>query len=59
MLLEKDYPLKFSQNEDVRLREFEQQGKARLIYRDPRGRFNAYDVSAARTNGAKLSDCGV
>jgi hypothetical protein len=59
VLLEKDYPLKFSQNEDVRLREFASAGKARAIYSDPEGRFVAYDVSGARRDGARLSECGV
>jgi hypothetical protein len=57
VLLERDYPLKFSQNEDKRLAEFEQQGRARVIFRDPRGRFAAYDVRGARTEGAHLGDC--
>jgi len=59
VLLEKDYPLKFSQNEDVRLREFEQRGVARVEFRDSRGRFAAYDVRPARTEGARLKDCGL
>jgi hypothetical protein len=64
VLLERSYPWKFSQNEDVRLRELEQQGKARVIVtgRDPDGRgpqFVAYDVRAARQDGARLRDCGV
>lgn len=62
VLLERAYPWKFSQNEDVRLREFAQQGKARVIFtgRDPDGRgpeFKAYDVRAARHEGARLKDC--
>ena len=62
VLMERSYPWKFNQNEDVRLREFEQQGKARVIYtgRDPEGRgpqFRAYDVRGARKDGAQLSDC--
>jgi hypothetical protein len=64
VLLERSYPWKFSQNEDVRLREFEQQGRARVIFtgRDPDGRgpeFRAYDVRGARRNGARLTDCGL
>jgi hypothetical protein len=59
VLLEKDYPLKFDQNEDTRLREFEERGTARVIYRDPRGQFTAYDVRAARSEGARLDDCGL
>ncbi len=59
VLLEKDYPLKFAQNEDVRLREFEQHGVARVVFRDSRGRFAAYDVRLARTEGARLKDCGL
>jgi hypothetical protein len=58
VLLEKDYPLKFNQNEDVRLREFRSQGRARVIYHDPKGRFDAWDVRGARQDGARLSDCG-
>ena len=57
VLLEKDYPLKFSENESVRLAEFERQGKATTIYRDPRGRFTAFDVRGARREGAKFSEC--
>lgn len=62
VMLERSYPWKFSQNEDVRLRELEQQGRARVIYsgRDPEGRgpqFRAYDVRAARQPGASLPDC--
>jgi hypothetical protein len=48
VLLEKDYPLKFSQNENVRLDELAKQGKASVIYRERRGRFTAYDVRRAR-----------
>ncbi len=59
VLLEKDYPLKFSENESVRLAEFEQQGRAAAIYRDPRGRFTAYDVRGVRREGAKFSDCNL
>lgn len=59
VLLEKDYPMKFSQNEDVRLREFESAGKANVIYRDAAGRFAAYDVRGARRDGARLRDCGL
>jgi hypothetical protein len=57
VLLERDYPMKFSQNESVRLAEFEQQGQARVIYRDPKNRFAAYDVRRARQGGARLRDC--
>ncbi len=57
VLLERDYPLKFSQNENVRLGEFERQGKTRVIFRDRRNRFAAYDVRGARTDGTRLSDC--
>ena len=57
VLLEKDYPLKFSQNESVRLSDFEEQGKVSIVYRDPRGRFAAYDVRRVRQDGAKFSDC--
>lgn len=64
VLLERSYPWKFSQNEDVRLHELEQQGKARIIFtgRDPEGRgpqFKAYDVRGARQQGAHLRDCHV
>ena len=59
VLLEKDYPLKFSQNEDKMLREFEQQGRAGVIYRDPGGKFLAYDVRGARRDGAQLAECGL
>jgi hypothetical protein len=57
VLLESDYRWKFSQNENVRLSEFEAQGTVRVIYRDPQLRFAAYDVRAARRDGAKLRDC--
>jgi hypothetical protein len=57
VLLEKDYPLKFSENESLRLSEFEQEGKASIVYDDPRGRFAAYDVRRVRRDGAKFSDC--
>jgi hypothetical protein len=57
VLLERDYPMKFSQNENQRLKEFETNGAARVIYRDPRGRFAAYDVRGARRDGAKLGEC--
>ena len=62
VIIEKDYPRKFSQNEDVRLRELEQQGKATIIYSAPpvHGRepnFRAFDVRRARRDGAKLTDC--
>jgi peptidoglycan/xylan/chitin deacetylase (PgdA/CDA1 family) len=59
VLLEKDYPRRFSQNEDKMLAEFEQQGKARVIYRDPEGRFTAYDVRDARRDGARFAECGL
>jgi ribulose bisphosphate carboxylase small subunit len=57
VLLEKDYIPKFNRNEHTRLAEFEQQGKARVIYRDPAGRFTAYDVRDARMAGVTLDDC--
>lgn len=57
VLIERDYPRKFSQNEDVRLAEFESRGAARVIFRDPAGRFIAYDVRGARRDGARLKDC--
>ena len=57
VLLERDYIPKFNRNEHTRLAEFEQQGKARVIYRDPAGRFTAYDVRDARTEGVTLDDC--
>jgi hypothetical protein len=59
VVLEKDYPLKFSQNEDTRLRESESAGKATVRYRDPKGRFTVYDVRGARQEGARLRDCGL
>jgi ribulose bisphosphate carboxylase small subunit len=59
VLLEKDYIPKFNRNEHTRLAEFEQQGKARVIYRDPAGRFTAYDVRDARTEGVTLDDCRI
>ncbi len=64
VLLERDYPLKFSQNEDKRLAEFEQQGKAKVIFADSGGgvkgpRFKAYDVRAARQDGASLDQCNL
>lgn len=57
VLLEKDYIPKFNRNEHTRLAEFEQQGKARVIYQDPAGRFTAYDVRDARMEGVTLDDC--
>ena len=62
VLLERSYPWKFSQNEDVRLHEFQQLGRARVTFtgRDPDGRgpqFKAYDVRSARREGARLEDC--
>lgn len=64
VLLERAYPWKFAQNEDARLRELEEQGKARVIFtgRDPDGRgpeFVAYDVRDARKDGTRLSECGL
>ncbi len=59
VLMEKDFPLKWGTNEDKLLAEFEQQGRARLIYRDPQGRFLAYDVRDARRDGAQLDECGL
>jgi len=59
VLLEKDYIPKFNRNEHTRLAEFEQQGKARVIYRDPAGRFTAYDVRDARREGVTLDDCRI
>ncbi|MDP9237064.1 MAG: hypothetical protein M3P30_06645 [Chloroflexota bacterium] len=57
VLLERDYPLKYSQNENTRLSELEAQGLARVLFREPRNRFTAYDVRGARRSRAKLSDC--
>ncbi|HWO72972.1 MAG TPA: hypothetical protein VNN21_05385 [Dehalococcoidia bacterium] len=57
VILEKDYPLKFSQNEDVRLRELEERGQARVWFRDERGRFTVYDVRGARREPVRLADC--
>ncbi len=62
VLLERSYPWKFVQNEDVRLRELARQGQARVFFtgRDPDGRgpeFVAYDVRDVRQNGARLSEC--
>lgn len=64
VLLERDYPMKFSQNEDVRLDEFVRAGTATVIYYDQHPdrkgmRFWAYDVRRARTDGARLDDCGL
>ena len=57
VLLEKNYIRKFNRNEHTRLADLEQQGKARVIYQDPAGRFTAYDVRDARTEGVTLDDC--
>ena len=57
VLLESDYPLKFSQNEDTRLKEFEARGVAHIVYQHPQGRFKAYDVRGARQDGVTLADC--
>jgi hypothetical protein len=59
VLLEKDYTLKFDQNEDARLRDLENEGRAKVLYSDPRGRFVAVDVRGARRDGAAISDCGL
>jgi hypothetical protein len=55
---ETDYKWKFNQNEEWPLGEFVKQGKAQIIYRDPKGRFIAYNVSGAKMPGARLSNCG-
>ena len=59
VLLEKDYIPKFNRNEHTRLAELGQEGKARVIYQDPAGRFTAYDVRDARTEGVTLDDCRI
>jgi len=64
VLLERDYHWKFNQNEDARLREFEANGVAHVVYQDERPdrkgpRFWAYDVRAARRDGVTLADCGL
>ena len=64
VLLERDYPLKWNQNEDKRLQEFAADGRARVIYTDPHPdrkgpRFWAYDVRGARQEGARIGDCNL
>jgi hypothetical protein len=58
VLYETAYKTKFNQNEEWPLGEFVKQGKARVIYEDPRGRFVAYDVRGAKKPGTRISDCG-
>ncbi|MGD0115283.1 MAG: hypothetical protein ABSC13_04690 [Dehalococcoidia bacterium] len=58
VLDETEYKYKFNQNEEWPLGEFVKQGKAQIIYTDPKGRFTAYDVRGAQTPGAQLSQCG-
>jgi len=58
VFFETEYKWKFYQNEDVRLNALVNQGKAQVLFRDPQGRFTAYDVRGAKTAGARLSDCG-
>ncbi len=58
VLFERDYPWKFNQNEQWPLMEFVKQGKAKIYYADPEGRFVAFDVRGAKMPNAKLSDCG-
>ncbi len=58
VLDETEQKYKFNQNEEWPLSQFVKQGKARVIYTDPKGRFIAYDVRGAKEPGAKLSQCG-
>jgi hypothetical protein len=58
VLFETAYPSKFNQNEQWPLGEFLKQGKVKVMYTDPGGRFLAYDVRGAKKPGARLSDCG-
>jgi len=58
VLYETDFKRKFNQNEEWPLGEFVKQGKAQVIYQDPKGRFTAYDVRGAKKPGASISDCG-
>ncbi len=58
VLYETAYTPKFNQNEQWPLGEFVKQGKVKLIYADPKGRFLAFDVRGAKKPGAHLSDCG-
>ena len=58
VLFERSYPWKFNQNEQWPLTEFLKQGKAKILYTDPEGRFVAFDVRGAKMPDAKLSDCG-
>jgi hypothetical protein len=62
VLLERSYRTKFYQNEDILLRDFQNEGKAHVVFmdRDPDGQgplFIAYDVRGARQDGVRLSDC--
>ncbi|MGD0765742.1 MAG: hypothetical protein ABR978_05490 [Dehalococcoidia bacterium] len=58
VFFETEYKWKFNQNEQWPLGEFAKQGKVRVLYTDPLGRFVAYDVRGAKMAGARLSDCG-
>ncbi|MGA2285872.1 MAG: hypothetical protein ABSG55_06360 [Dehalococcoidia bacterium] len=58
VLDETEYKYKFNQNEEWPLGEFVKQGRAQVIYTDPKGRFIAYDVRGAKKPGAQLSQCG-
>lgn len=58
VFFETEYKWKFNQNEQWPLGEFTKQGKVRVLYADPLGRFIAYDVRGAKTAGARISDCG-
>jgi hypothetical protein len=58
VLDETEYKYKFNQNEEWPLGQFVQMGKAQVLYRDPKGRFTAYDVRGGKKPGARLSQCG-
>jgi hypothetical protein len=58
VLYETDFKRKFNQNEEWPLGEFVKEGKAQVIYQDPKGRFTAYDVRGAKMLGARIADCG-
>jgi len=58
VLYETAYTAKFNQNEQWPLGELMKQGRVRVMYHDPKGRFTAYDVRGAKKPGTRISDCG-
>jgi hypothetical protein len=58
VIYETDFKRKFNENEEWPLDELLKQGRVRVLYTDPQGRFIAYDVRDARTEGASIDECG-